>query len=122
MAEKIVLAYSGGLDTSVAAHWLRVEREFVAVTNNWPDRADGFTGLGVARAATGRLELAELDLRRAIGLDPGTSAAHHNLARVLYARGNREAAREHLLEAIRIRPDDAASSALLLQLEREGVR
>ena len=102
--------------------WLRVEREFVAVTNNWPDRADGFTGLGVARAATGRLELAELDLRRAIGLDPGTSAAHHNLARVLYARGNREAAREHLLEAIRIRPDDAASSALLLQLEREGVR
>ena len=26
MAEKIVLAYSGGLDTSVAAHWLRVER------------------------------------------------------------------------------------------------
>jgi len=28
MAEKIVLAYSGGLDTSVAAHWLRVERGY----------------------------------------------------------------------------------------------
>ncbi|RLT43428.1 MAG: argininosuccinate synthase [Chloroflexi bacterium] len=28
MAEKIVLAYSGGLDTSVAAHWLRLERGY----------------------------------------------------------------------------------------------
>ncbi|GMU40916.1 MAG: argininosuccinate synthase [Chloroflexota bacterium] len=28
MAEKIVLAYSGGLDTSVAAHWLRVQRGY----------------------------------------------------------------------------------------------
>ncbi|TAJ20311.1 MAG: argininosuccinate synthase [Dehalococcoidia bacterium] len=28
MPEKIVLAYSGGLDTSVAAHWLRVERGY----------------------------------------------------------------------------------------------
>ncbi len=25
MAEKIVLAYSGGLDTSVAVHWLKQE-------------------------------------------------------------------------------------------------
>ena len=31
MAEKIVLAYSGGLDTSVAAHWLRVERGYDAI-------------------------------------------------------------------------------------------
>ena len=28
MPEKIVLAYSGGLDTSVAAHWLRAERGY----------------------------------------------------------------------------------------------
>jgi argininosuccinate synthase len=28
MAEKIVLAFSGGLDTSVAAHWLRAERGY----------------------------------------------------------------------------------------------
>ncbi|MCK9486530.1 MAG: argininosuccinate synthase [Dehalococcoidia bacterium] len=28
MAEKIVLAYSGGLDTSVAAHWLRDQRGY----------------------------------------------------------------------------------------------
>ena len=28
MADKIVLAYSGGLDTSVAAHWLRTQRGY----------------------------------------------------------------------------------------------
>ncbi|MQC18764.1 MAG: hypothetical protein DWG80_06805, partial [Chloroflexi bacterium] len=28
MPEKIVLAYSGGLDTSVAAHWLRDQRGY----------------------------------------------------------------------------------------------
>ncbi|MCA9850361.1 MAG: argininosuccinate synthase, partial [Dehalococcoidia bacterium] len=28
MPEKIVLAYSGGLDTSVAAHWLRAQRGY----------------------------------------------------------------------------------------------
>ncbi|MEQ1634620.1 MAG: tetratricopeptide repeat protein [Planctomycetota bacterium] len=102
--------------------WLRVEREFLVVTQEWPDAADGFVGLGVARAASGRLPLAELDLRRAIAIDPGTSAAHHNLARVLYARGDKSGAKEHLLLAVSIRSDDLASRALLEQLEREGVR
>ena len=32
MPEKIVLAYSGGLDTSVAVHWLRAERGYDVVT------------------------------------------------------------------------------------------
>ncbi len=99
--------------------WQRVEHAFVQVVRDWPECADARVGLGTSRAATGRLELAELDLRRAIALDPGAAAARHNLARVLYQRGDRRGAQAQLQEAVRIRPDDLASRALLDQLGRE---
>src|ERR1700734_3696232 len=31
VAQRVVLAYSGGLDTSVAVHWLRVERDYEVI-------------------------------------------------------------------------------------------
>lgn len=98
--------------------WTRVEREFASVTTHWPDRADGFVGLGVALAAGGKLEQGQAALERAIALDPGTAAAHHNLARVLERRGDLDGARKRLLEALRIRPGDAATQAMLEAIER----
>ncbi len=98
--------------------WARVEREFTSVTSLWPDRADGFVGLGVALAAGGKLEQGQAALERAIALDPGTAAAHHNLARVLELRGDLDGARRRLLEALRIRPDDAQTQAMLEAIER----
>lgn len=102
--------------------WATVERAFERLVQDWPASADAFVGLGVSRAATGRLDLAEKDLRHAIELDPGVAPAHHNLARVLYEKGDKLGARDHLREAVRIRPDDRASLALLGVLAQEGVR
>lgn len=102
--------------------WLAVDHAFTRLTQDWPTCADAWVGLGVARAATGRLDLAERDLRHALELDPGVAPAHHNLARVLYAKGDKRGARTHLEDAVRIRPDDQASRALLDVLAREGVR
>ena len=99
--------------------WSRVEREFTTVTTEWPDRADGFVGLGVALAAGGKLERGQAALERAIVLDPGTAAAHHNLAKVLQLRGDLLGARSRLQEALRIRPDDAQSKAMLEAVERQ---
>ncbi len=54
MAEKIVLAYSGGLDTSVAAHWLRVQRGYeVSLPDDRPRQPRRPRGHPRARA-TGR--------------------------------------------------------------------
>ena len=99
--------------------WSRVEREFTTVTTEWPDRADAFVGLGVALAAGGKLERGQAALERAIALDPGTAAAHHNLAKVLQLRGDLLGARSRLQEALRIRPDDAQSKAMLEAVERQ---
>jgi hypothetical protein len=99
--------------------WLRVERAFLSVIADWPDRADAYVGLGVARAASGRLELGQRDLERAIELDPGTPAAYFNLAKVLQMRGDLASARARLLEALRIRPDDAQARAMLGDVERQ---
>ena len=99
--------------------WSRVEREFTTVTTEWPDRADAFVGLGVALAAGGKLERGQAALERAIALDPGTAAAHHNLAKVLQLRGDLRGARSRLQEALRIRPDDAQSKAMLEAVERQ---
>jgi tetratricopeptide (TPR) repeat protein len=104
---------SGGPD------WLRVERAFSSVIADWPDRADAYVGLGVARAASGRLELGQRDLERAIELDPGTPAAYFNLAKVLRMRGDLAGARARLLEALRIRPDDSKARAMLDDVERQ---
>ena len=99
--------------------WMRVERAFLSVIADWPDRADAYVGLGVARAASGRLELGQRDLERAIELDPGTPAAYFNLAKVLQMRGDLAGARARLLEALRIRPDDAQARAMLGDVERQ---
>ena len=99
--------------------WSRVEREFTTVTTEWPDRADAFVGLGVALAAGGKLERGQAALERAIALDPGTAAAHHNLAKVLQLRGDLPGARSRLQEALRIRPEDAQSKAMLEAVERQ---
>lgn len=99
--------------------WAGVEREFTFVTTHWPDRADAWVGLGVARAASGRLEAGTRDLQRAVELDPGAPAARHNLAIALQSGGDLRGAEEQLREALRIRPGDKQTEALLAEILRQ---
>ncbi len=70
MSERVVLAYSGGLDTSVAVHWLRVERDYevVAVAVDVGQGADFEEVRGRALAA-GAVEAVVVDARDELALD-----------------------------------------------------
>lgn len=68
MAKRVVLAYSGGLDTSVAVHWLRVERgyEVVAVAC---DVGQGIKGVRERALAAGAVESVVVDAREEFAHD-----------------------------------------------------
>ncbi|HWD24669.1 MAG TPA: argininosuccinate synthase [Acidimicrobiales bacterium] len=68
MAQRVVLAYSGGLDTSVAVHWLRVERgyEVVAVAC---DVGQGIEGVRERALAAGAVESIVVDAREELARD-----------------------------------------------------
>ncbi len=120
----VALAWTSMFATSPSGQpdWARVEREFLFVTANWPDRADAWVGLGVARAASGQLEAGIRDLQHAVQLDPGAPAARFNLAKVLHLEGSLQGAEEQLREALRIRPGDPQASALLEEVLRQRQR
>jgi argininosuccinate synthase len=68
VAQRIVLAYSGGLDTSVAVHWLRVERgyEVIAVAC---DVGQGIDGVAERALAAGAVESIVVDARDEFATD-----------------------------------------------------
>ncbi|MGE3172328.1 MAG: tetratricopeptide repeat protein [Planctomycetota bacterium] len=96
--------------------WQPVEREFLDLTERWPDRSDPWVALGILRAQTGRVPAAEQAFRRAIELDPGNGRAHLNMAQLLLQNGDVAGARRHLEEALRISPEDAVARQLLERL------
>jgi tetratricopeptide (TPR) repeat protein len=76
--------------------------------------------LGVALGSRGRLQEAITQFERALGIDPGSAAAHYYLGSAL-ARANRlEEAEGHLEAALRAEPDhrDAASGLEAVQAQR----
>ena len=70
--KKVVLAYSGGLDTSVAVAWLREQFDVEVVTLT-VDLGGGSLRPGVERRAMSRRRLARLRRRRARTLRPSSS-------------------------------------------------
>jgi argininosuccinate synthase len=70
VAERVVLAYSGGLDTSVAVHWLKAERGFdvIAVAVDVGQGSDLESVAERARAA-GAIEAVVIDARNELAYD-----------------------------------------------------
>jgi len=93
-----------------------VRRQFEQVAARWPDSGPAHAGLGIAFGVEGRLAEAVTALRRAVQLDPTLAEAHFNLGRLYAANGHTELARQHLQEALRLQPGNAAARELLSQL------
>lgn len=68
--------------------------------------------------AEGDLRTAELHYRQAVQIDPGYVNAWLLLGRLLVERGDKDGAREALLQAAVLAPDDPAVASLRRQLER----
>ncbi len=68
MARRIVLAYSGGLDTSVAVHWLRAERGYDVVAVAC-DIGQGVEGVRERALAAGAVESVVIDAREEFARD-----------------------------------------------------
>ena len=70
MAQRVVLAYSGGLDTSVAVHWLRVERDYevIAVAVDVGQGSD-FDAIRERALAAGAVEAVVIDARDELAAD-----------------------------------------------------
>jgi argininosuccinate synthase len=68
VAKRIVLAYSGGLDTSVAVHWLRAQRgyEVIAVAC---DIGQGIEGVAERALAAGAVDAVVVDAREELASD-----------------------------------------------------
>lgn len=69
--------------------------------------AELYNNLALAYRATGRRDLAEATLRRAIACDPRLSYPHKNLGMLLIGGGSRDSALAELRVANRLAPDDA---------------
>ena len=81
--KKVVLAYSGGLDTSVAVAWLREQFDAEVVTLT-VDLGGGSLREGVERRAMSAGRVARLRRRRARALRHATSCWPHLQANALY--------------------------------------
>lgn len=81
-----------------------------------PELASLHNNLATACMAVGRLDRAELHYQRTIALDATFFQAWFNLGRVLAATGRPQEARDALLRAQRLRPDDARTREALRQL------
>ena len=111
---KVVLAYSGGLDTSVILHWIRAtyDAEIVTYTGNVGQGGDEVAAARGAARETGAAEVIVEDLRDAFVRDYVFAALRANaiyegyylmgtsLARPVIARGLVEAAERVGAEAI----------------------
>ena len=71
MTQRVVLAYSGGLDTSVAVHWLRAERgyEVVAVALDIGQGEADFEPIRQRALAAGAVEAVVVDARAELAQD-----------------------------------------------------
>lgn len=113
MAKRVVLAYSGGLDTSVAVHWLQRERgyEVVAVACDVGQGGD-FEQIRSRALAAGAVEAVVIDVREELAHDFIVPALQANamyegryplvsaLSRPVIVRHLVEQARKHGADAV----------------------
>ena len=71
-----------------------------------PLSADEHTVLGAAYEKEGKLELASREYERALKKDPGAFHARFNMGNIRLAEKRYDAAKEHYLKALEVRPDD----------------
>jgi len=71
VAERVVLAYSGGLDTSVAVHWLRAERDYevIAVAVDVGQGEADFEQIRSRALAAGAIEAVVIDAKDELASD-----------------------------------------------------
>lgn len=81
--------------------------------NERPDDVEAMVRLGVALAATNKLDEALGHVRQAVKLDPGNGEARWYLATFLLARGDVAGATEHAAEAVALKPDGPAAHDLM---------
>ncbi|HEX6813479.1 MAG TPA: tetratricopeptide repeat protein [Planctomycetota bacterium] len=104
--------------------WLRQERyaEAIAVFDQAlplsPDFAPLHYNLAQACMGAGKLDRAEHHYRRAVAIDPALFPGWFHLGRVLAAAGRTADAREALLRAQALRPEDPRPQEVLRQLGR----
>ena len=70
-----------------------------------PTNADAHAALGLALAATGKMDDAVAHFQEAVRLRPDNASAHFNLGRALAAQGKSDEAIRQFTEALRLKPD-----------------
>ena len=114
MAKRVVLAYSGGLDTSVAVKWLAEERglDVIALAADVGQAGEDFDAVRQRALAAGAVEAVVVDCRqeyaedfvapaiRANALYEGKYPLVSSLSRPIIARHLVAAAREHGADAV----------------------
>jgi Flp pilus assembly protein TadD len=91
-----------GLVEQQRGHLDLAKRDYVKARDLNPDLPSPHHALGVLAETTGHTEEAERDYRVALKVDPGFAPARINLARLLFARGDFEQAREHFLRLTQV--------------------
>jgi tetratricopeptide (TPR) repeat protein len=105
------------------ANFAQARRDFVRARQLNDDLPAPHHALGLLSEDEGETAQAEAHYRAALQVDPGFTPSRVNLARLLYARGQYENAREQFLRLIAIAPDGVegwlGEAETLLQLGRE---
>jgi Flp pilus assembly protein TadD len=105
------------------ANFAQARRDFVRARQLNDDLPAPHHALGLLSEDEGETAQAEAHYRAALQVDPGFAPSRVNLARLLYARGQYENAREQFSRLIAIAPDDVGGwlgeAETLLQLGRE---
>lgn len=76
------------------------------MVNQFPDDAEAWLLLGLARGVTGDYEQQASALQKALALEPGMTAAHEYLGLAMALQGNYQGAEEHLNAALKAYPDN----------------
>jgi putative PEP-CTERM system TPR-repeat lipoprotein len=105
--------------TNRAADAVEVAREAVAIA---PDAAPTVNALGVALLESGQPADALEQFRRAQQIDPAEARYLLNVSRAHAALGDLEPAREQLVNALALEPENVVMLAALVDLERRAGR
>lgn len=75
------------------------------IVDRQPDLAEAQLNLGIALRETGRVQEAEVHLRKALELGPDWADAHHQMGLLMSALGRGEESLRYLNDAVRLRPN-----------------
>jgi hypothetical protein len=97
------------------------ERQFTQCVALGPQFAQSHALLGRSLTAMQRLSEAEIAFNRALAIDPAHAPAHFGLAQASLLRDDSATAMRHLLDAVRLDPDNSEYQAALRELGAGGL-